>query len=121
MKTLALILASLTLSQAATAANVGQREGNEIYVLEQNLEGGYLNDWYARENALRPEEGNEGVRNIIVRGRGKTVEFKGSLVMDCKNPARSYWAFAENFGVDSESVVPLEAIMNIRILFCHRR
>lgn len=103
---------------AATFATSLPADGLDTFYVEEvgpNSDGTltYTQDW----SGAHLTETFGGVHEVFVRGEGKLGSFHGVLELRCANPERSRWLTDSFYHMENDSV-PLEAIREIRRLYC---
>jgi hypothetical protein len=106
------------------SGRIGTSFRGGIFLYEQPIEGVYTNDWWAHPLKSMEEIRETGSAELTITGEGKTVEFIGTLSMDCSG-RHQRWRGVQNFydsirGDDERitELVPNQVIRNVYRLFC---
>ncbi len=72
----------------------------EEHVFREHIEGVYYNDWFASE---RPNADiSSSMVDVEIRGEGKTVDYEGAFLADCRGAEILEWYYSTNFGSDAD-------------------
>lgn len=106
---------SLVLAVAGMYGTVAFADRVE-YIERLDNAGIYSNVWTA-SGERDPDE--YGFIYLEISGGVKSVNFEGTLHMDCEHPQRSYWSSISNSaGAADQNLVPAGAIRKFRRYFC---
>ena len=100
---------------------IGESYRQGIFLLEEKIEI-YFNDWWGHPHASDFEIQKYGQAELTVRGEGKTVDFTGTLSMNCEN-SRYFWKGGQDFqsplsDEEIEEIVPKQIYRNVYKLLC---
>lgn len=105
----------------AIDSKVGQVYRGDVFLYEEPIEM-YWNNWWAHPLSSDSQRKMLGQAELTITGEGKTVDFVGTLSMNCENGKYS-WRGTENFqqrlnGREVVELVPRQVIKNVHKLFC---
>jgi hypothetical protein len=117
---LPLAICTLVLGSAHAAQTVGAPHNDGLFLYRQPVEQ-FWNDWTAV--AVVPRSKTSDQAEIRITGEGKTVDFSGHLIIQCRSDQQT-WKNASNFRnaitkpADLSALVPLPVLKNARSVFC---
>lgn len=108
----------MALPAPSTAWTVGEPgDDGSIFLHDQPVEGIYGNTWWGKT----VNSGAARHIDVQILGEGKTVDFEGTLSLNCANAAGTEWKTDVNFSASPAEIydlVPGQVLRNAHMIFC---
>lgn len=118
------VLSVSFLTSVYAAPKLGASLEGGLFLYQQPVER-FKNDWIAFPLMPRDKIPTTGQADLQVKGEGKTVDFSGTLSINC-GTGKYFWKNASDFGKaltqpsEISEVVPLQTLKNAYRLFCKK-